>query len=67
MEQTGLEEASKAAVLGHELGHANGDKDSGPNRMDNVGKNQNTTIAGLGEPDRTDYIVPTIKWKPGVR
>jgi RHS repeat-associated protein len=67
MESTGLEVASKAAVLGHELGHATGDKDDGPKRMNNVDKNENPVRKGLGEPKRTQYSVPKLIWVPGTK
>lgn len=67
MEATRLEEASKAAVLGHELGHAIGEKDNGTNRMNNVIKNENPVRKGLGEPGRTQYPVPSLQWVPGTK
>jgi RHS repeat-associated protein len=66
-EAGGLNPGSKAAVLGHELGHAIGDLDDGPNNMNNVNKNENPIRAGLGEPARTGYNVPSINWTPGTK
>lgn len=63
----GMLPASKATVLGHELGHAIGYWDDGPGRMNNVIVNENPIRAGLGEPPRTAYPVPSIEWVPGRR
>ena len=62
-----MQPASKATVLGHELGHAIGYKDNGPADMNNVIANENPIRAGLGEPPRTDYRVPSVEWVPGRR
>ena len=47
--------ASAERVLAHELGHAFGDKDDGPNRMNNVVKNENPVAEALGQPARVSY------------
>lgn len=47
--------ASVPAVLGHEMGHATGTGDTGPNRMDNVRKNENPVRQGLKEDIRIQY------------
>lgn len=49
-------------LLGHELGHAVGEIDDGPNRMNNVNENENLIRFDLGYPRRTSYIVPEIVW-----
>jgi hypothetical protein len=64
---TGNQSASKACILGHELGHAGGTLDDGPNAMNNVNLNENPIRAQLGEPARTSYYVPAITWVPGTR
>jgi hypothetical protein len=63
----GMQPASKACLLGHELGHAAGTYDTGPAEMDNVNINENPIRAQLGEPARTAYRVPAITWVPGTR
>ena len=63
----GMMEAPKAVVLGHELGHAIGDKDDGPNAMNNVIKNENPIRQELGIPDRNSYYVPKIQWVKGTK
>ena len=47
--------ASPERVLAHELGHAFGDKDDGPNRMNNVERNENPVARDLGQPARVTY------------
>ena len=42
-------------IEGHELGHAAGAKDDGPNHMNNVNQNENPIRRDLGLPDRTEY------------
>jgi RHS repeat-associated protein len=61
----GMQPASKACILGHELGHAAGAHDDGPNQMNNVIANENPIRLQLGEPARTSYTVPAITWVPG--
>jgi hypothetical protein len=65
----GMQEAAKAVILGHEIGHAIGDEDVGPERMDNVNKNENPVRRGLGLPDRTSYEVPgpRLIWVPSTK
>lgn len=65
-EKTGLEPASKAAVLAHELAHVAGYKDSGPNKMNLINEVENPIRESLGESARTDYYVPIpLEWKRG--
>jgi len=71
-EASGLQPASKAAVLGHELGHAAGTADNGANAMNNVNKNENPIRSALGEPPRTQYYLPAGTnmnniWVPGTK
>jgi len=63
----GLQETPKAVVLGNELGHALGETDGGPGRMDNVNRFENPLRRALGLPDRTSYTVPTLMWVPGTK
>lgn|GEM_PF-6297232 len=51
----GPEPAPTTVILGHELGHAAGPKDDGPNHMNNVIKSENPIRRDLGLPDRTKY------------
>lgn len=52
----GPQPMSREAVVGHELGHVvMGDRDNGPNRMNNVNRNENPIRRSLGEPERTKY------------
>jgi RHS repeat-associated protein len=61
----GMEPTPLAVALGHELGHANGEQDDGPNGMNNVLINENPIREALGLPDRTDYYVnPPYVWTP---
>ncbi len=54
----GPEPAPTTAILGHELGHAAGAEDNGPNKMNNVIENGNPIRRDLGLPDRTQYVPP---------
>ena len=47
--------ASTARTLAHELGHACGDKDTGPGKMDNVIRNKNPVAIEMGELGRIKY------------
>lgn len=49
-------------VLGHELGHANGEHDDGPDAMNNVNINENPIREDLGFPARTGYYVDQEIW-----
>jgi RHS repeat-associated protein len=60
----GMQPAPLEVVLGHELGHANGELDDGVNRMNNVIINENPIRKELGFPNRTSYTVPDIIWVP---
>lgn len=60
----GMQPAPLAVVLGHELGHATGTKDDGPNKMNNVSANENPVRRSLGISERTQYVVPTVIWVP---
>lgn len=60
----GMQVAPLAVVLGHELGHANGEQDDGPGSMSNVIRNENPMRLDLGYPQRTDYFVPEVIWVP---
>jgi RHS repeat-associated protein len=51
-------------ILGHELGHANGELDDGINQMNNVNTNENPMRSQAGLPLRNSYVVDTIKWVP---
>lgn len=52
----GPQPMSGEAVVAHELGHAiMGDGDNGPNRMNNVNRNENPVRRPLGESERTRY------------
>ena len=63
-----LKAASKAAVLGHELGHAVGFLDDGPASMNNVLKNENPIRLELGEHLRTEYSLDnSMIWIPGTK
>jgi RHS repeat-associated protein len=55
MTTAGLQPAPTAIILGHELGHAAGYRDVGPNRMNNVNASENPIREDLGLPDRTEY------------
>jgi RHS repeat-associated protein len=64
----GMQETPKAVVLGHELGHARGERDNGPGAMNNVNRFENPLRRALGLPERTDYYLtspPT--WVPGTK
>ncbi|MDR0702342.1 MAG: hypothetical protein LBF61_08060 [Azoarcus sp.] len=61
----GMQPISKAATLGHELGHATGMRDDGPGEMNNVLKYENPIRRELGEPEKTAYSVSVINWVPG--
>lgn len=60
----GMQRTPLEVVLGHELGHANGEDDDGLNRMNNVNTNENPIRRDLGLPPRTSYVVPFIHWVP---
>jgi len=60
----GMQPSPLEVTLGHELGHANGERDDGPGAMNNVNTNENPIRAGLGLPARTEYYVPSIIWTP---
>lgn len=64
---SGMQPASKPVVLGHELGHAIGYRDDGPDMMSNVNANENPIRQQLGLPPRTSYTVPEIQWVPGTK
>ncbi|MCW5631785.1 MAG: Ig-like domain-containing protein [Rubrivivax sp.] len=51
----GLKPTPLVIVLAHEMGHVLGTADSGPNRMDNVKKNENPVRRELGYPERICY------------
>jgi hypothetical protein len=63
----GMQPGPKAVVLGHELGHAIGYHDDGPDMMSNVNANENPIRQQLGFPPRTSYPVPEIQWIPGTK
>ncbi len=60
----GMQPTDLEIVLGHELGHARGQRDDGPGRMNNVNVNENPVRRDLGYPARTSYTVPKIIWVP---
>jgi RHS repeat-associated protein len=64
----GMQETPKAVVLGHELGHARGVRDDGPNAMNNVNAHENPVRRALGLPERSAYYLtsPPV-WVPGTR
>lgn len=48
--------ATTRRIIARELGHAvYGHRDSGPNRMWNVNRNENPIMNALGQPSRTQY------------
>jgi len=51
----GMQPTPLEVTLGHELGHANGERDDGPSRMNNVNANENPIRQDLGLPLRTAY------------
>ncbi|WP_269514079.1 RHS repeat-associated core domain-containing protein [Brevundimonas subvibrioides] len=51
----GPQAVSTATVIAHEIGHAGGDHDDGPGRMNNVRRNENPSRRERGEPERTQY------------
>jgi RHS repeat-associated protein len=51
----GPQPASTTIILGHEMGHATGDKDDGPGNMNNVNNNENPIRKALKQPARTGY------------
>ena len=56
MTDDGPKRASTARILGHELGHTvMKDRDDGPNKMNNINKNENPIVVELGESPRTRY------------
>ena len=61
----GDEPTSLAVLIGHELGHAIGYQDDGPNRMNNVNINENPIRKELGYPERTSYSVKEVIWEKG--
>jgi len=63
----GMQPGPKAVVLGHELGHAIGYYDDGPDMMNNVNANENPIRRQFGLPPRTSYTVPEIQWVPGTK
>jgi hypothetical protein len=64
----GMQETPKAVVLGHELGHARGERDDGPDAMNNVKRFENPVRRALGLPERTDYYLTTPPiWVPGTK
>ncbi|MBK6738660.1 MAG: hypothetical protein IPG64_12490 [Haliea sp.] len=64
----GMQPASLAAVLGHELGHAAGFHDDGPGQMNNVNANENPIRSALGESARTAYSVSgQLNWTSGTK
>ena len=53
------------AIMGHEVGHAATKvQDSGPDRMDNITKNENPVRRELGLPERTTYTYKPTEAKP---
>lgn len=52
---TQSEPASTTRILAHELGHATGTKDDGPNNMNNVNQNENPIMEPLENKTRTQY------------
>jgi len=60
----GLQPDPLAVVLGHELGHANGQLDDGPGQMNNINANENPERSDMGLPARTSYSVPGFYWVP---
>jgi hypothetical protein len=64
---SGMQPAPKPVVLGHELGHAIGYDDDGPNYMNNVNANENPIRQQLGLPPRNSYLVPEEQWVPGTK
>jgi RHS repeat-associated protein len=61
----GLLPSPKAVSLGHELAHALGILDAGPDSMDTVNKIENPLRRALGLPERTAYYVDEIIFVPG--
>jgi len=64
---SGMQPAPKPVVLGHELGHAIGYYDDGPNYMNNVNATENPIRRQLGLPPRNSYLVPEERWVPGTK
>jgi hypothetical protein len=60
----GLQAPPLAVVIGHELGHANGEMDDGPDPGNNVIYNENPIREDMGLPDRTSYTIDKIQWVP---